>query len=195
MALFMRFILTFLTVFLLHANAMGQNVITIGDSTKAINSEEVSLTGTVTDSISGEKLPGVNVVIPSLNKGTTTDSLGIYTLSLKPGEYQLQFKFISRQMVTRRIRLYSSGNLNIAMREKPFELDEIIVQENQSEDNVLSVIPGIENLSISEIEEIPAFLGEVDIVNSLKSLPGVSTVGEGAAGLNIRGGRVDQNLI
>ncbi|MDA1120503.1 MAG: TonB-dependent receptor plug domain-containing protein [Bacteroidetes bacterium] len=38
-------------------------------------------------------------------------------------------------------------------------------------------------------------MGEVDVVKGLISLPGVSTVGEGASGFNVRGGGVDQNLI
>ena len=35
----------------------------------------------------------------------------------------------------------------------------------------------------------------VDVVKSLNSLPGVSTVGEGASGFNVRGGGIGQNLI
>jgi hypothetical protein len=42
---------------------------------------------------------------------------------------------------------------------------------------------------------VPSFLGEADLLRSLQLLPGVSTVGEGAAGFNVRGGSVGQNLI
>ena len=38
-------------------------------------------------------------------------------------------------------------------------------------------------------------MGEVDVIRTLTLLPGVSTVGEGASGFNVRGGNVDQNLI
>ena len=38
-------------------------------------------------------------------------------------------------------------------------------------------------------------LGETDILRSLQTLPGVTTVGEGTAGYNVRGGGADQNLI
>ena len=50
-------------------------------------------------------------------------------------------------------------------------------------------------LAIEKIRVIPAFLGEVDVIRSIQLLPGVSTVGEGATGFNVRGGNVDQNLI
>jgi hypothetical protein len=38
-------------------------------------------------------------------------------------------------------------------------------------------------------------LGEVDIIKSIQLLPGVTTVGEGASGFNVRGGNIDQNLV
>ncbi len=50
-------------------------------------------------------------------------------------------------------------------------------------------------MSVQDIEIQPAFMGEVDVVKSLQWLPGVSAVGEGAAGFNVRGGRIDQNLV
>jgi hypothetical protein len=50
-------------------------------------------------------------------------------------------------------------------------------------------------LEMSTVKKIPAFLGEVDVIKSLQLLPGVSTVGEGASGFNVRGGNVGQNLI
>ena len=53
----------------------------------------------------------------------------------------------------------------------------------------------IVELDIKTIKKIPAFLGEVDIIKSIQLLPGVSTVGEGASGFNVRGGSVGQNLV
>jgi hypothetical protein len=50
-------------------------------------------------------------------------------------------------------------------------------------------------LDIKQINKIPAFLGEVDVIRAIQLLPGVTTVGEGASGFNVRGGNVDQNLI
>ena len=50
-------------------------------------------------------------------------------------------------------------------------------------------------LDIKAIEKLPAFAGEVDIIKSIQLLPGVSTIGEGASGFNVRGGSVGQNLV
>ena len=38
-------------------------------------------------------------------------------------------------------------------------------------------------------------MGEPDLVKALLTLPGITTVGEGASGFNVRGGNVDENLI
>ena len=42
---------------------------------------------------------------------------------------------------------------------------------------------------------MPAVLGEADVIKSIQLLPGVSTVGEGASGFNVRGGGVGQNMV
>src|SRR5213075_328067 len=51
------------------------------------------------------------------------------------------------------------------------------------------------DLSIDRIKNIPAFMGEVDILKAIQLLPGVRNAGEGNAGFYVRGGGPDQNLI
>ena len=50
-------------------------------------------------------------------------------------------------------------------------------------------------MKVQTIKEIPAILGEVDVLKSITTLPGVSTAGEGQSGFNVRGGAADQNLV
>ena len=45
------------------------------------------------------------------------------------------------------------------------------------------------------IKRTPLLLGEADIIKALLLQPGVTTVGEGAGGFNVRGGNADQNLV
>ena len=54
---------------------------------------------------------------------------------------------------------------------------------------------GTVDLSINQIKNIPAFLGEVDILKAIQLMPGVQSAGEGNAGFYVRGGGPDQNLI
>ncbi|MGV3704564.1 MAG: TonB-dependent receptor [Arcticibacter sp.] len=50
-------------------------------------------------------------------------------------------------------------------------------------------------LNINKVKDLPTFLGEADLIRSFQLLPGVSTIGDGASGFNVRGGGVDQNLV
>jgi hypothetical protein len=51
------------------------------------------------------------------------------------------------------------------------------------------------NWILSKFKKCQLVLGEVDIIKSIQLLPGVTTVGEGASGFNVRGGNIDQNLV
>ncbi|MGB0178265.1 MAG: TonB-dependent receptor plug domain-containing protein, partial [Owenweeksia sp.] len=50
-------------------------------------------------------------------------------------------------------------------------------------------------LSTRDIKNIPAFLGEVDVIRAIQLLPGVQSGSEGTTGFYVRGGSPDQNLI
>ena len=61
--------------------------------------------------------------------------------------------------------------------------------------NVKSLDISTQSINGQTIKKIPAFLGEADVIKSIQLLPGVTTVGEGASGFNVRGGSIDQNLV
>lgn len=63
-----------------------------------------SITGTITDSNNSEVLPGANVYIQSLNKGTAASGEGTYTIDEVPyGTYELQFSFVGYQNLTKKV--------------------------------------------------------------------------------------------
>ena len=74
------------------------------------------------------------------------------------------------------------------------QLDEIVISADDQED-ISESLAGKTTMTIKEIKSIPAMFGEVDLVRSILTLPGVSTVGEGASGFNVRGGTTSQNLV
>ena len=53
----------------------------------------------------------------------------------------------------------------------------------------------VNKMDIQTIKKMPSLLGEIEILRSIQLLPGVSSVGEGASGFNVRGGSIDQNLV
>ena len=74
-------------------------------------------------------------------------------------------------------------------------MEEVVVEENIEQLNLKSPQMSLNKLTIKTIKNIPAALGEVDIIKSITLLPGVTSAGEGASGFNVRGGAADQNLI
>ncbi len=77
--------------------------------------------------------------------------------------------------------------------EKLLQAVEITAEKRNT--NITNLELGVERMDAKTIKAIPQFMGEVDIIRSIQLLPGVSTVGEGATGFNVRGGNIDQNLI
>jgi hypothetical protein len=91
--------------------------------------------------------------------------------------------------------LTSSLNHSIKLNTQGVQTDEVVVLGKQPDQNVKSTETGVNRLDMKQVKLVPALLGEVDVIRSIQLLPGVSTVGEGATGFNVRGGGVDQNLI
>ena len=74
------------------------------------------------------------------------------------------------------------------------ELQSVTVTADRINENVVSQITGIEKMSIATIKSVPTFLGEVDPIRSLTTLPGVTTT-ELSSGFIVRGGESGQNCI
>ncbi|HEV7348282.1 TonB-dependent receptor [Telluribacter sp.] len=153
------------------------------------------LSGTVRDAATKQPLSGVTVSIQELQQGTTTDENGQYTLTLPLGSYTVRFTGVGHYKVTRAIRLMDDTTLDLELLPSITELDELEVKGRRDDANVRSNDMGVVRLNVATLKKIPVVFGETDIVRSLMLQPGVSNVGEGAGGFNVRGGRVDQNLV
>ena len=74
-------------------------------------------------------------------------------------------------------------------------IHEVIVTSQRKEANITNTRMGMQKLTGSEIQNVPALLGEIDVVKAIQLLPGVQSTSEGSSGFNVRGGGTDQNLI
>ena len=174
--------LYFLTLFLIYSYSLfGQ--------------ESFILSGYITDVETNEKLIGVNVLLPALNLGTTTNEYGFYSISIPNGDQELLFSYLGFKNFTENINLLEDKILNIKLFPEVELLEEVVVKDNLELINLRSPQMSVNSLAINTIKKMPAALGEVDIIRSITLLPGVTNGGEGASGFNVRGGAVDQNLI
>jgi outer membrane receptor for ferrienterochelin and colicin len=61
--------------------------------------------------------------------------------------------------------------------------------------NVLRNQMGVQTISGSQLRKLPVVLGEVDPLKTITLLPGIKNGGEASAGIYVRGGGPDQNLV
>lgn len=153
------------------------------------------LSGTVRDAVMKVPLSGVTVYVLELQKGTTTDENGQYSITLPLGSYTIRFTGVGHYKVSRAVRLMDDTTLDVELLPAITELDELEVKGRKDDANVQSSDMGVVRLNVATLRKIPVVFGETDIVRSLMLQPGISNVGEGAGGFNVRGGRVDQNLV
>lgn len=157
--------------------------------------EKATLSGYIRDASNGEELIGAAVFVQELSTGTSTNFYGFYSLSIPPGNYQITTSYLGFQSKTQPITLKANQTLHIELEPEGLFIQEVVVTATEEDRNVKSIEMSVENISALQIKKNPQVLGEADLIRSIQLLPGVSSVGEGATGFNVRGGNVDQNLI
>ena len=154
-----------------------------------------TLSGIIKDSLSGESLIGVNLIIPEINAGASTNEYGFYSLTIPEGNYSLYISYIGYKDIYKKIELTSDVKLNFNLQENFKQLNEIIITDNPYKVKVSTPEMSVNKITITSIKQMPVVLGETDVIKSILTLPGVTNAGEGQSGFNVRGGAADQNLV
>ncbi len=157
--------------------------------------QKVTLNGYIKDAANGEALIGATVLIKEANTGTVTNEYGFFSITLPPGNYQVSFSYIGYKTQAKPVALNQNQRVEIELAAEAEELEEVVITGELEQANVKNMEMSTNKLDMKVIQKIPAFLGEVDVLRSIQLLPGVSTVGEGSSGFNVRGGSVGQNLV
>ena len=157
--------------------------------------EKSVLSGQIKDAATAETLIGASVYAPKLGIAATTDFNGQYAINLPKGTFQIQISFIGYE--TQNVEVQISGNqqLDFNLISTSTTLAEVTVTDQVKAANVEDMKMSSEVLSIKTIKEMPAFMGEVDVLKAIQALPGVQSGGEGTTGYFVRGGSADQNLV
>jgi hypothetical protein len=148
----------------------------------------ITLSGFVTDSTTGERLPGANLYVPARGTGTVANDYGFYSLTLPADSVVLRVSYIGYHTRAMALRLEADQTLVIALTPASMELDPVDVVGERGENEVESTQMSAVTLPVAEIKKLPAFLGEVDVIKAIQLLPGVQSGTEGSTGLYVRGG-------
>jgi hypothetical protein len=167
-------------------------IYTIGNKGGAGSTAVIS--GYVREAKNGEPVNGASVTIEGSQGGVSTDAFGFYSITVPKGRQTLRVGVVGMKEIGRTMNVLGNGKMDMEMQEEIRSLKTAVII-GQKQSNVRGMQMGVDRLSIRAIKNIPAVLGETDILRSLQTLPGVTSVGEGTAGYNVRGGAADQNLV
>ena len=154
--------------------------------------------GSIIELASETPLIGANLYLPVTKTGAVTDVDGKFILKtpnplvlaeINYTGYETQkFLFLSYESAEERF-------VEIEMALATDFINTVTITADKTDANVSEKRTGIESLKIEAIKLLPSFLGEIDPIKGITTLPGVNSAGDIAAGFNVRGGENSQNLI
>lgn len=160
------------------------------------NKKFADVRGIVVDSKTREPLVYATVMIKNTSIGTSTNQRGYFILpDIETNGIKLLVSYVGylEKEVTLKADEYINA-LQIELEQNDYQAGEVLVigdryryWKNSEAVSQITISP----LSLSKLPN----LGEKDIFRSLQLLPGISSLNDGSAGLYVRGGTPDQNLI
>jgi hypothetical protein len=154
-----------------------------------------TINGYIKDESSGEVLINATITIQPSGIAVMTNSYGYYSVTLPAGKYTMLVTYSGFKAYQKEVDVKSNTTIDVVLATAGKDMQEVVITGEKKLRRTNTVGMGIQQLSAAQIKKIPAFMGEPDVVKALLTLPGVTTVGEGSAGFNVRGGNVDENLI
>jgi iron complex outermembrane recepter protein len=145
-----------------------------------------TLSGKVTEKITGEPLPGVTVYIPELKTGAVTDLDGFYRIENLPmRQLTVQVSFVGFKLIIQQVNLEADSVRNFEMEEAIAELHEVVVTglskaaERNRTPTPITTIPQI------QLQQAASS----NLIDAISRQPGISqvTTGQGISKPVIRG--------
>lgn len=149
----------------------------------------------VQDGNNNDRLEGAIIKIESNPGFFITDSAGNANIPSVCGQNSILIQMFGYRNYVSKIEISRATRVTIKLESTISQLEEVVISSQSERRNLESPSLGVSMLNVKAVQKLPPAGGEVDVIRSLQTLPGISTVGEGANGYNVRGGSVDQNLI
>jgi len=153
------------------------------------------LQGQVLNAKTHEPVPYAAIMIKGTSKGILSNENGYFDMTLSRDTCILAISCVGYKIKEEKIVYHPlHGMYYIQLEEEITELEQVTVVSDK--ERIVRVTDNISSVMISPtlIAKLPN-LGEVDVIRSFQLLPGVSATNETSAGLYVRGGTPDQNLI
>ncbi len=141
---------------------------------QCLNAQNITLKGQVTDKVSGNGVPFVNVGIKDKLVGTTTDFKGNFQISLPKGSYTVVFSSLEYEKLLQAVTLGPDPifELNVTMKPATHDLNMVVVSASKYEQRVEESITSVEILKPNMIET----KNVLSLDKALEQVPGVAVV-------------------
>ncbi|MDI3504677.1 MAG: hypothetical protein PWP64_1613 [Candidatus Cloacimonadota bacterium] len=164
-------------------------------ATSLISAATVS--GFVTRTDSAEPMQYVNVLVEETQAGIQTNKKGYYVINLvQPGTYTLRLSMLSYQTKRQEFTITSAQQdlmLNLTMQAEGIQMATVKVSGSSAEES-REIRPSLIRRTTEDVQSVVSPI-EADVFRAVLTLPGVAPISDFSAGLYVRGGSPDQNLI
>ncbi len=154
-----------------------------------LRAQRGQVTGKVTDSATGEVLPGATVVVDGALGGTATDRNGMYTLSVEAGSRRLVVSLVGYQSATVSVNVVAGQvvSADVALEPTGLRGSEVVVSASRRAEKLTNAPATISVINAQAIAELPSFnvaelLGRQKGLDYVRS--GVLGIGVNARGFN-----------
>ncbi|AXO80192.1 TonB-dependent receptor [Olleya aquimaris] len=164
--------------------------------TVSVLEKTISICGTLVSEETNEALIGASVIIDNTYQGTSTNYNGEFNLTEIPLKATLSISYLGYQTLKISAKTLFNNQQScptITLTEDNQMLTEVLITKYLTT-GLQKFIDGSIVLNTEEFGNLPGLI-EPDILQSIQALPGVESVNESIANINVRGGTNDQNLI
>ncbi|WP_316765197.1 TonB-dependent receptor [Pedobacter frigiditerrae] len=158
----------------------------------AVHAQSIVVSGTVTDKLTKEPIPGVSVTVKGKTIGSSTDSKGQFSFSTteKP-PFTLLVSYIGFTTVEREVSS-NTANLTFELESGAILGQEVVVSASRTPERILESPVSVERISSSQLKELPA-PSFYDALNNLKGVE-MSTQSLTFKSVNTRGFNANGNV-
>lgn len=151
-----------------------------------------TISGTVTDSETGEPVPTANVALMEINQGAATDLDGNYEIENVPvGTYSFRVTFVGYQTYTTEVTIEEGETIthDVELQPGAVGLDEVVVTGYGQQQTAGELTGSISNVTSDDIQDVPAQNTESLLQGRAAGVTVSSTSGNpgGAFEVDIRG--------
>ena len=149
---------------------------------QAIEEDQVTVTGTITDGETGEGLPSVAVTVKGTTKGVVSDLDGSYRLQVSQGDV-LVFSYIGFK--SQEVVVQNQSVIDVSLEVDVSSLDEVVVVGYGAQSR-RSLTSSISSISSKDIKEMPVVGVDQTIQGRAAGVVVVNNTGEPGGGITMR---------